>query len=146
MIVIRIANELPGEMIRNRPAAESVLFQKSAFVGAIFFAFAGFIDFEVVAPAGEFESVVAKIRRHFAHPREGQVCPLPRKKRYFSCHVIPFRVSRLLSEIAAIGNFFYVTPLQATLTFSSSCRKVFIDAKLRKIFTVASQAFLPLSI
>ena len=71
-----VADRLAHEVVGDRVAGEPVVFEHRPFVVDVFLGICGGIDVEVVAPAGEFDAVVA----HFFDERgeffEGQVGPL----------------------------------------------------------------------
>ena len=52
-------------------------------------------NFEVIAPAGQFEAVIAPVGGLLRQGVQRQIGPLPGKKRYWSCHGIPSRGASL---------------------------------------------------
>src|SRR5258708_2830691 len=85
-LVDEIAYCLADEMTGNRAARQTVRPQQLPFALKVFFRRNRLIDIEVVAPAGEFDAVVAHLfceRRQFF---EGKVGPLASKEGDGACH------------------------------------------------------------
>ena len=75
-VVVGIAGELPGKMIADRPDFEIVLFQGIQQLFTVFFIGCGFVDIQMVAAGGEFESLIAPGCGFFRHCLERQIRPL----------------------------------------------------------------------
>ena len=65
----RITDGLADEVARDREAGEAVVGEEFPFFADVGFRRGGLVDIEVVAPAGEFDTVVA----HFFDKR-GEIC------------------------------------------------------------------------
>ena len=81
-----IEHGLSDEVVGNGEEFEAVFFEEFAFAGAVGVVGEGFLDFEVVAPAGKFESVVAEFFGFFAECFEGEVGPLAGEEGNGTCH------------------------------------------------------------
>ena len=81
-----VQHRLADQMVADGEHLEVVLFQKLAFLGAVVVLVEGFIDLEVVAPAGQFKPVVSEAAALASQFGQGQVCPLAREHRDRSSH------------------------------------------------------------
>jgi len=77
--VDEVAHGLADEVGRDGVAAQGVVGQQRPFLLAVFRGRSRGIDVEVVAPAGEFEAVVAHFLRKRRKFLQGQVGPLAGK-------------------------------------------------------------------
>ena len=82
-----IADRLAHEVSADGMTLQTMVIQKLAALFAIFWIFVGFVDFEVIAPTGQFDAVVTEIADHLYHLVNTIIGPLARKKRYRSRHV-----------------------------------------------------------
>jgi hypothetical protein len=57
-----VEHGLPDEVVRDREQLQVVLFEQLALAGAVGVVGERLVDFEMVAPAGQFEPVVAEVR------------------------------------------------------------------------------------
>src|SRR5581483_761950 len=81
-----ITDALTDQVGADRKTLKAVLFQNIAAAADIAVAFQGLVYLEVIAPAGQFQAVVAPAF-HFFRPRvQRQVGPLPGEKSHRSCH------------------------------------------------------------
>ena len=75
-LVDAVADRLADEVARNRVARETVVFEERPFVVDVFLGRGGGIDIEMIAPAGEFDAVVAHLFDERGEFFEGQIGPL----------------------------------------------------------------------
>ena len=59
-VVVRVADQLAGEMVADGPALQTALFQNLQLRLAVFLVCGGFENVHVVAPAGQFKTVIAE--------------------------------------------------------------------------------------
>src|SRR5690606_17108416 len=84
-----VAHRLADQVVGDRPALESVLVEQlvpGVDVGGVG---EGLVHLEVVAPAGEFEPVVAEVAGESADLLQGQVGPLAGEQREVARHPYP---------------------------------------------------------
>jgi hypothetical protein len=81
-----IEDGLSDEVVGDGEEFEAVFFEEFAFAGAVGIVGEGFVDFEVVAPAGKFESIVAEFFGFFAECFEWEVGPLAGEEGNGTCH------------------------------------------------------------
>ncbi len=81
-----VTNRLTDQMGRNSKDLQVVVFQQFETAGYIAVIAQSLVDFEVVAPAGDLEPVIAPSLCQFADFDKGQVRPLAGKERYRSLH------------------------------------------------------------
>ena len=77
---------------------EVVLVEQLAPLGAVAVLLEGLIDLEMIAPAGQFEAVVAEAAEFSRQFGQRQVGPLAREHRDRSCHV------ETPSDVGQVGN------------------------------------------
>lgn len=82
-----IEDGLSDEMIGDGEEFQAMFFEEFAFAGAVRIVGEGFVDFEVISPACEFESVVAEFSGFFAECFEGEVGPLAGEQGNGTCHL-----------------------------------------------------------
>src|SRR5690606_27305104 len=75
-LVDRIAHGLADEVARDRGAGEPVIAEERPFVLDVFLVARGGVDIEVVAPAGEFDAVIAHLLDERCELFQGKVGPL----------------------------------------------------------------------
>jgi len=78
--VDRVADGLADEVVADGKAIQIERCEQIPLGFAVAVVGEGFVDFEVVAPAGEFEAVVAPVRCHLAERFEREVGPLSGEK------------------------------------------------------------------
>src|SRR5690606_34756725 len=88
-LVDRIADRLPDQMVRDRVRGEAVPLEDLPAPFAIGVVRERLIDVEMIAPAGELEAVVTKVRGLLAHGFERKIRPLSGEKRDGSRHDFP---------------------------------------------------------
>src|SRR5688500_12606818 len=71
-----VTNRLADEVTRNGVAGKAVILQQRPFVVDVFLAADRSIDVEMIAPAGEFDAVVAHLLDERGERFEGKVGPL----------------------------------------------------------------------
>lgn len=71
-----VADGLADEVVGDRPALQPVLVEQLVPPGQVAGVIEGLVDLEVVAPAGEFEPVVAEVTGEPADLLQRQVGPL----------------------------------------------------------------------
>ena len=74
--IARVTNGLADEVARDREAGEAVVSEEFPFFADVGFRRSGLIDIEVVAPAGEFDAVVAHFFDKRGEVGECEVGPL----------------------------------------------------------------------
>ncbi|MDQ0597730.1 hypothetical protein QF037_002075 [Streptomyces canus] len=71
-----VADGLTDQVVGDGPALQAVFLQELVARGEVRRVGEGLVDLEVVAPAGEFQSVVAEVAGQTADLFEGKVGPL----------------------------------------------------------------------
>ena len=104
--VDRIEHRLADEMIADRVNLQVVALEQIAFGGAIAVVGQGLVDFEMVAPAGQFQAAVAEITGLASHVFQRQIGPLAGEQRDRASHAIAptvFAIGRIRTgrEIAS---------------------------------------------
>ena len=87
--VVRVADELAGEVVRDRPAAQPVLGQQGVAPVAVGLVGGGAVDVQVVSPARQLQPVEPEPLRLRGQLGQRQVGPLSREQRYLSRHRSP---------------------------------------------------------
>ena len=82
----RVADTLPNKMVADGEALQTVLVEDVPAALDVVIVGERFIHLEVIAPAGEFQPVVAKTGGFRRQCFERQIRPLPGKKCNRSCH------------------------------------------------------------
>ena len=99
-LVEDVENELADEVVGNRPALQSIAAEQVVAFLAVILILEGFLDVEVIAPAGELDPVVAPFACLLADDLEGEVGPLAREQRDGSRHLpTPAFVGELFQEM-----------------------------------------------
>lgn len=76
-----VKNCLADEVIGDCEQLQLMLFQKFAFTSAIGIIGQRFVDFKMVAPAGQFQTVIAKFACFLTQRFQWQIRPLARKQK-----------------------------------------------------------------
>ncbi|MFT3787570.1 MAG: hypothetical protein QM770_15625 [Tepidisphaeraceae bacterium] len=82
-----VADRLPDEVRADRDAGQAVVLEQFPLLLAVRLVLEGGVDVEVVAPAGEFQAVVAEGLGFLGERFERQVGPLAGEERDEACHV-----------------------------------------------------------
>ena len=77
-LVDDVQHRLADQVGADRMALQVVLFEQFAFLGAVVGVFERLVDFEMIAPAGQFEAVVAEILALCGPSRPGADRPIGR--------------------------------------------------------------------
>ena len=84
--VDQVTRRLADEVRADGVAAETVVLQDFPVLLAVVVLAIGAVDFEVIAPDGQFQAVVAELLRLLAHRLDRKVGPLAGEEAYGSCH------------------------------------------------------------
>ena len=85
-LVDDVEHRLPDQMSADRLALQIVLFEQFPFAVAVALVGERLIDLEVIAPAGQFNAVVAEFAGLAGHIIQRQVGPLAGKERHQTGH------------------------------------------------------------
>ena len=85
-----VEHALADQVVRDGEQLQVVLFEQVAFAAAVGVVGDGLVDLEMVAPAGQFESVVAEVAGLFAQRFQRQIGPLTGKERDGASHCDSF--------------------------------------------------------
>ncbi|OQB35287.1 MAG: hypothetical protein BWY06_03204 [Candidatus Latescibacteria bacterium ADurb.Bin168] len=85
-LVVRIADELAGKVIGNRPDFQPMFRQQLLFFVAVLHACGGFFHVEVITPARKLKTVVSEPLRLRRKIRQLEIGPLSCKQCYWSWH------------------------------------------------------------
>jgi hypothetical protein len=88
-----VQDGLTDEVIGDREQFQPMLFEQISLAGAVGIVGECLIDFEVVAPAGEFETVVTEVAGLFTEFFERKIGPLAGEQGDWSRHYcFPFKL------------------------------------------------------
>ncbi len=94
-----VADALADQVVRDGEHLQPVLVEHRPLGLAVLVVLEGLVDLEVVAPAGQFQAVIAPALGLLRQDLQRQVRPLSREKRYRSCHPRTSLSKRLVAHL-----------------------------------------------